>query len=143
MNQSTINLLISLGGTVIVFITGIVTWCLNEKSKRVYEEYKRKEAKYSILIRTLQGFYVDSFNKDLRNEFLNQLNLCWMYCPDEVIQNAYNFLAMVQTGQEHSDEEKEKAVGELMLSIRKDLINRKPLRKTTLKSEDFRHLRAT
>ena len=50
---------------------------------------------------------------------------------------------MVQTGQEHSDEEKQKAVGELILAIRIDLISRKPLKKTTLKSEDFKHLTAT
>jgi hypothetical protein len=66
-----------------------------------------------------------------------------MYCPDEVIHKAYNFLLMVHTDQKHSDEEKEKAVGELMFVIRKDLISRKPLEKTNLKPEDFRHLRAT
>jgi Pyruvate/2-oxoacid:ferredoxin oxidoreductase delta subunit len=130
-------------GAVIVFVSGLVTWYLNERSKRIYEEYKRKEEKYSALIRSLRGFYVDSFNKELRTEFLNQLNLCWMYCPDEVIHKAYNFLLMVHTDQKHSDEEKEKAVGELMFVIRKDLISRKPLEKTNLKPEDFRHLRAT
>jgi len=116
---------------------------LNERSKRIYEEYKRKEDKYSGLIRSLRGFYVNSLDKELRTEFLAQLNLCWMYCPDEVINKAYNFLLLVHTEQKHSDEEKEKAVGELMLAIRRDLLSRKPLRKTGLKPEDFKHLRAT
>lgn len=111
-------------------IVVFVTWCLNERSKRIYEEYKRKEGKYSELVRSLKGFYVDSFSKELRSEFLNQLNLCWMYCPDEVILKAYKFLLLVHTDQKHSDQEKEKAVGELMLAIRKDLISKKPLRKT-------------
>lgn len=82
-------------------------------------------------------------SKELRTEFLNQLNLCWMYCPDEVIYKGYNFLFMVHTGQKHSDEEKEKAVGELILAIREDLISRKPLKETRLKPEDFKHLQAT
>ena len=141
MDQSNINLIISVIGA--GFITGIVTWYLNEKSKRIYQEYKRKEIKYSELIKCLRGFYISSFDKDLRNAFLNQLNLCWMYCPDDIIQKANNFLNMVQTGQEHSDEEKQKAVGELILAIRIDLISRKPLKKTTLKPEDFKHLTAT
>ena len=143
MEQGTVNILIPVIGVVIVFVSGLVTWYLNERSKRIYEEYTRKEEKYSGLIRSLRGFYVDSFNKELRNEFLNQLNLCWMYCPDEIIHKSYNFLLMVHTDNKYSDEEKEKAVGELMVAIRKDLISRKPLRKTSLKPEDFKHLRAT
>ena len=143
MEQGTVNMLIPIIGAVIVFVSGLVTWYLNERSKRIYEEYKRKEDKYSALIRSLRGFYVDSLNKELQTEFLNQLNLCWMYCPDEVIHKAYNFLLMVHTAQKYSDEEKEKAVGELILTIRKDLISKKPLVKTNLKPEDFRYLRAT
>jgi hypothetical protein len=114
-----------------------------ERSKRIYEEYKRKEERYSELIRSLRGFYVDSFSKELRDQFLNQLNLCWMYCPDEVVHKAYKFLLMVHTDKKFSDYEKERAVGELIFAIRKDLINRKLLRKTELKPEDFKHLRAT
>lgn len=143
MQQETLNVLIPVIGGVLVLIGGFLTWYLNERSKRVYEEYKRKEEKYSALIRSLRGFYVDSSSKELKTEFLNQLNLCWMYCPDEVIHKAYNFLFMVHTVQKHSDEEKEKAVGEFMLAIRKDLISRKPLTKTNFKPEDFKHLRAT
>ncbi len=82
-------------------------------------------------------------NKELKTEFLNQLNLCWMYCSDDIIHRAYDFLNMVRPGQEHSDQEREKAVGALILAIRKDRINRKLLRKTSLKPEDFKHLKAT
>ena len=133
MGQTTVNILIPVIGVVLTLIGGFVTWYLNERSKRIYEEYKRKEERYSELIRSLRGFYVDSFSKESRDEFLNQLNLCWMYCPDEVIRRAYRFLSMVHTGKEHSDDEKEKAVGEFILAIRKDLINRRPLRGHSLK----------
>jgi Pyruvate/2-oxoacid:ferredoxin oxidoreductase delta subunit len=143
MVQETLNILIPVIGGVLALISGFVTWYLNERSKRVYEEYKRKEEKYSELIRSLRGFYIESSSKELKTEFLNQLNLCWMYCPDEVIYKAYGFLFMVHTDQRHSHEKKEKAVGEFMLAIRKDMISRKPLRKTNLKPEDFKHLRST
>ena len=143
MEQETINIIVPVIGAVLTFIGGFVMWYLNERSKRIYEEYKRKEEKYSELIRSLRGFYVDLLSKELRTEFLNQLNLCWMYCSDEVILKAYNFLSMVHTDQKRSNEEKEKAVGELILAIREDLISRKPLKKTGLKPEDFKHLKAT
>jgi len=145
MEQETLNVLIVLI-PVITLGVGFLTWCLNERSKRIYEEYKRKEEKYSKLIRSLRGFYVSLSDKELekklRTEFLNQLNLCWMYCPDEVIYKAYNFLFTVRADQKHSDEEREKAIGEFILAIRKDLISRKPLRKTNLWPKDFKHLRA-
>ncbi len=143
MEQTTINILIPVIGVILTLIGGFVTWYLNEQSKRIYEEYKRKEERYSELIRSLRGFYVDSFSKELTEQFLNQLNLCWMYCPDEVVRKAYKFLLMVHTDKKYPDDEKEKAVGEFILTIRKDLINRKPLRKTELKPEDFKHLKAT
>jgi len=125
------------------FVISLITWSLNERSKRIYEEYKRKEEKYSKLISSLKGFYISSLDKELRDEFLNQLNLCWMYCPDDVIIKAYNFLSTAQTNKKSINKEREKVLGEFMLSIRKDLIKRKPLKKTDLKPEDFKHLKAT
>jgi len=53
--------IISLIGAIII---SLITWSLNERSKRIYEEYKRKEEKYSKLIRALRGFYTSSFNSN-------------------------------------------------------------------------------
>jgi len=142
MEQAINNVPIPILGVILTLIGGFITWCLNERRKRRYEEYKRKEEKYSKLIRCLRGFYINSTSKELKEEFLNQLNLCWMYCPDEVIRKAYKFLLTVHTDDKYSDDEKEKTVGEFMLAIRKDLINRKLMRKTELKPEDFKHLKA-
>ncbi len=114
----------------------------NEHSKRIYEEYQRREERYSQLLQSLKGFYVSSPSKELREEFLNQLNLCWMYCPDEVIQKGYKFLFMVHTGAEdkYTNAERAKALGDFVLAIRKDLIDREPLEKTELTPEDFKRL---
>jgi Pyruvate/2-oxoacid:ferredoxin oxidoreductase delta subunit len=143
MAQSTIDTLIQVGGVAITLVAGFVTWFLNERSKRSEEQYRRKEERYVELVKALRGFYVDSFDKEMRESFLHQLNLCWLYCPDDVIQKAYKFLSMVHTDQKQPDTEKEKAVGEFILAIRKDLLNRKPIRSTALKPEDFRHLKTT
>ncbi|MEZ0122031.1 MAG: hypothetical protein AB9Q17_15010 [Candidatus Reddybacter sp.] len=125
----------------------VIAWLANEWRKRSWEEYQRKEDRYQELIKSLKGFYVSSWSpeeaKVHKNNFIDQLNLCWMYCPDDVIQKAYAFIDTVHASQESSDDSKEKALGELILTIRKDLIGRKVLSKTLLKSTDFRVLTST
>ncbi|MEL7627052.1 MAG: hypothetical protein AAGU15_09365 [Anaerolineaceae bacterium] len=143
MEQSTIEMLIQVGGAVIALVAGLITLFINERNKRSEQEYKRKEERYIELVNALRGFYIDSFDKEKRENFLRQVNLCWLYCPDEVIQTAYSFLMMVHTGQKQQDADKEKAVGEFMLAVRMDLIGRRPVKSTSLKPEDFKHLRAT
>lgn len=142
MKSEMINILVPVIGAVITFLSGLLMWLLNERSKRIHEEYKRKEEKYSELVKSLEGFYAHS--KDVRkiDEFLYHLRLGWLYCSDEVIQKAYSFLSAVHADRRHSDEEKERAAAELMLAIRSDLIRRKPLKKTKLRPEDYKHLRA-
>ncbi len=110
-------------------IAALVTlgvWFFNEKNKRTYEEYKRKEEKYSKLIQSLRGFYIGTSDSALKQEFITQLNQSWMYCPDEAIKKAYKFLSTVH-GEEktYSQEEKENAMGDFILSIRVDLLSKK------------------
>ena len=84
----------SIVGSILVVVAG---WYLTEKSKRKWEAYKRKEDNYRELIRTLNGFYEDQADSALRQEFLYQLNICWLYGSDEVIRSAYSFLDTVHT----------------------------------------------
>jgi hypothetical protein len=121
------------------------TWKKNEESKRVFEDYKRKEKMYTGLINSLRGFYkqpeTGSADPEKVGEFIKQLSLCWMYCPDDVIKNAYDFIDSVYAGRSKKSEEKEEAYGRVMLSIRKDLINRNPMKETNFSPSDFRHIK--
>jgi len=69
------------------------------------------------------------------DDFITQLNLCWLYCPDSVINRANDFLRAMQGG--CSAEEEEKAVGEFLLEIRKDLIQNDRFNSTQLTSSEF------
>jgi Pyruvate/2-oxoacid:ferredoxin oxidoreductase delta subunit len=124
-------------------IAVVVAWAVNEHSKRKWEEYTRKEANYKALLEALKGFYVETANREQKEAFLDQLKLCWLYCPDEVIRKAYAFLATVYTDARTTDAEKELALGELVLAVRKDLLSRKTVRETSLTAADFKHFRAT
>lgn len=119
----------------------VVAWFVNEWRKRLWEQYQRKEASYKELLRCLRGFYVGINDAEkLKGEFLDQLNICWLYCPDEVIRKGYAFLDTVHSQQVSDSSTKEQAMGDFVSSIRNDLLSRKLVRKTKLTSSDFRHL---
>ena len=128
-------------------IGGVIAWFINERRKRSWEEYQRKENNYKILISSLRGFYTSINNsseaKRLKNDFILQLDLCWLYCPDEVIRKEYLFLETVHTDTKCSDEEKENTLGEFILAIRNDLIKRNFTHKTELNKNDFKIFSAT
>lgn len=71
----------------IPLLGAIVAWFTNEWRKRITDQYLRKEANYKELLKSLRGFYIGAANaQELKAEFLNQLNVAWLYCPDDVIQ---------------------------------------------------------
>jgi hypothetical protein len=119
----------------------VVAWFANERRKQASDQYARKEASYKELLRALRGFYLGAENpQGLQAEFLNQLNLAWLYCPDDVIRKGYAFLDTVHSQQVSSDEMKEHALGEFVAGVRRDLLSRKLVRHTNLRAEDFKHL---
>jgi hypothetical protein len=118
----------------------VVAWFTNEWRKRVAEQYQRKEANYKELVRSLRGFYIGAANADdLKLEFLNQLNISWLYGPDDVIRKGYAFLDTVHTMQAKPGDEKELAFGAFVAAIRKDLLSRGLVRYTHLSAADFKH----
>jgi hypothetical protein len=121
----------------------IIVWYLNERAKLKWEEYIRKEERYKELLRTLKGFYVKTHDTELKEEFIHQVNLCWLYTPDEVIQKAYAFLDKVRVGANSKDKDKEDAAGALVASIRKDLLSRKMVNETKFQASDYKHLKST
>ena len=143
----------------------ILTWFFNEQSKRSDDIYKQKDTRYLELIASLKNFYVESptpepgdyelsakklKNKELTTEFLNQIHLCWLYCSDDVIRKAHAFLLSAQVDKDHSHVhiETERAAGELMLAIRRDmdrnsfdkLFRMWGKRRTRLTPDDFKYL---
>lgn len=125
--------LVSFGG-------GLITWYLNEKSKRRYERYKRKEEHYAELILSIDGFYAGFESQELKSTFIHQVNLCWLYCPDDVITKLYAFLRSVENGTD-DDRLKVKLLGEVMEAIRNDLFKDSKM-KSSITSDTFKPYRA-
>ena len=124
-------------------LAAIVAWFFNERSKLAWEQFKRKEEHYKELLRCLKGFYASTQDKELKGQFLHQVNLLWLYAPDQVIQAAYDFLEKVKTGVSFPDNEKELACGALVEAVRKDLLSRRIVKGSKLNAKDFRHFVST
>ncbi len=112
---------IPLASIVVPLAGGIIAWGLNERSKRKWKRYLRKEDRYRGLLKSISGFYASSQDQKKKEKFLQELSLAWLYCPDNVIKAGNAFLVTVDTETVSSDEEKERALAELCLSLRKDL----------------------
>jgi len=120
---------------------GVVAWFFNERRRREWEEYLRKEERYRELLRTLTGFYADTGDPEVRRQFLEEYKRCWLYCGDDVIKAA-NFAmeGLVENTPLHNDE-RLRRIGLLVIAIRRDLLRRTLTRRTTLTPADFSHIR--
>ena len=95
----------------IPLLGGVIAWLANEHQKRSLEQYQKKEAQYQELLTSLKGFYIGVGSPQENANFLAQLNKCWLYCPDEVIKNAYAFLKTVHTDTQFTQEQKARGYG--------------------------------
>lgn len=119
---------------------GAITWIANEWRKRRAALHERKEERYKELLQALHGFYGESHDPtQVRAEFVSQLNVAWLYCPDHVIRKGYDFLDAAREDSKATASEKRQALGEFVLAARQDLLSRRLLHRTQLGPEDFRH----
>jgi len=121
-------------------LAAVLAWFVNERSKLGWEQYKRKEENYKELLRCLRGFYEGAENADLKAKFLDQVNILWLYAPDDLIVNAYAFLETVQTGTVTPVERRNAACGDLVAAVRRDLLHREIVKHTKLNGTHFRKL---
>jgi hypothetical protein len=142
-NPETLKSLISLAAPILVAIivlSGTVIGLLyNERSKRRWEILKRKEDRYIELARNSRGFYEKGFQSDRLEKFIEELNVAWLYCPDDVLDKAKNFLSSVKVSRGQYKMTPEDALAELIISIRKDLSKSGIVTKTRFSAMDFEH----
>ena len=126
--------------SIVAAIVAIFTFYQTEQNKLRWEQYKRKEVRYIALIKSTKGFLTSSNDKTLKEKFLEELNLCWLYAPDDVIKKGYNFLETVHVGAREPSEVKKLAMGEFISEIRNDMLSDKIIETTSLSGNDFKIL---
>jgi hypothetical protein len=126
--------------TILPILTAIIssylTYYFAIKSKRDEAILKYKEEKYSNLLVLLQGFVGATANSKTKKEFFEEQYKSWLYSSDEVTEAINKMIQLVieLDGKNPNPEEGRKAVGNIIVAIRKDLLG-----KTTLDYSSFRY----
>lgn len=132
-----------LGAVLLATVPALLTWLLNKHAQRQIDERRRREERYVELLSAIEGYYREEFHAarsiEKRRHFIEQYRLCFLYCPDEVIRKANVLFDTLSTvpSREFSDEDRERAAGDLVMTIRRDLLGS---RKTRLGLSEFKTL---
>lgn len=132
-------------------LTVVIGWLLNERARRRVERERRmlqqqkgKRVSYRKLLENSKGFNDGQPDATvLKQRFLDELQLCWLHAPDDVIQRAYVFLDSVHTGHVASDADRKNAIAELVAAMRNDTLSHKLVTKSGMRAADYRLLKAT
>jgi DNA-directed RNA polymerase subunit E'/Rpb7 len=111
-----------------------VSYYFTSTSKKLEAILKFREEKYSNLLILLQGFVGNTTSYETKKKFFEEQYKSWIYCSDEVVIAINELVQLVikSQGKEPNAEEGRKAVGNIVLAMRKDLLG-----KTTLSYKDF------
>ncbi|MFZ2970929.1 MAG: hypothetical protein WA063_07325 [Minisyncoccia bacterium] len=113
-----------------------LTYYFAIKSKKNEAILKFKEEKYSNLLILLQGFVGRTTSGEVKRRFFEEQYKSWLYSSDGVVKAINEMVQLVisSKGKEPEQEKGKKAVGNVVLEMRKDLSG-----KTNLTSDDFRY----
>lgn len=122
---------------IVPVLIAVLVWWLNEQSKLKWERQKRKEDRYIGFLQSIRGFYEGSENEELKEKFITELRLAWLYCPDKVVRAGNAFLATVSDGTNGTEKDSQARLAEFELELRRDLLGQ-----TSLTVEDRKNWRS-
>lgn len=114
----------------------LLAFLFTSRAKRDESILRFKEEKYAKLLVKLQGFVGATTSAQLKREFFEEQYQSWLYASDEVVEAINNLVCLViaSKGFPPDPEVGHKAVGEIVLAMRRDL-----LKTTTLSHSSFRY----
>ena len=127
---------ILVGPFVAALASSYLTYFFTIKSKHKESILKFKEDKYSNLLILLQGFVGRTTSGETKKKFFEEQYRSWLYSSDEVVKAINEMVELVirSRGENPSPEEGRRAVGNIVVAMRNDLLGR-----TKLTYEDFRY----
>jgi hypothetical protein len=115
------QLILTILSAVIPLAVAVFVWGSTEVSRLRMDAYQRKEAHYVELVKALNGFYVATQKRETKAHFLQQMNICGLHCPDDVVRAGNAFLDTVQTGAGKTSSQRDQAASGFFLAMRRDL----------------------
>jgi hypothetical protein len=106
-----------------------LTYFFTTKTKKNDAIIKYKEEKYSNLLLLLQGFVGSTANSKTKKKFFEEQYKSWLYSSDEVVVAINKMVELVIQSKNTpiNHEEGRKAVGNIIVAMRKDLLGNSKL----------------
>jgi hypothetical protein len=106
-------------------IGAFLTYLFTSRVKRGESIVRFKEEKYAELLVKLQGFVGSTTSAQLKREFFEAQYQSWLYASDDVVKslNAMVRLVIENRGSPPKPEVGRRAVGEIVLAMRRDLLH--------------------
>lgn len=117
-------------------IGSFLTYYFAVRTKQKEAMIKFKEEKYTNLILALKGFVGSTVSTETKIQFFEEQYKSWLYSSDEVVIAINELIALLieEQGKAPDPERGRQVVGNIILHMRKDLID-----KTQLTYKDFRY----
>lgn len=130
--------LIALIPLVSAAVGALLTYLYTSRSKREETIVRFKEEKYAKLLVKLQGFVGSTTSPKLKREFFEEQYQSWLYASDEVIKAINDMVQIVIDGKgsQPDPEVGNRAVGEIVLAMRRDLLHKTDLDYTAFRYTD-------
>ena len=114
---------------------------MDQKEKAKWLAYEHKEIRYQNLIRAARVFQTSSYLQDsveLNKKFLEEVDLCLMYCSDDVLRNTWGILDRMRPENRkiYAGDDGTGSLKSLLFAIREDMF-REVGQKTNLKEKDI------
>ena len=135
------TVLIFIGSITSAIIMGVIstflTYYFTIKSKKSEMIFKFKEKRYSNLLILLQAFIETTSSKEMIETFFQEYYKSWIYSSDDVVRTINTMVKRLIELKRKNPERKEgkQLIGNIVLAMRKDLLN-----KTKLNWEDFKYI---
>lgn len=120
-----VQLIISIAIPLIsLFVGAAITFKSQTAQLRYQRSMAFKEERYMNLLSLLQGFVGNTVSAEAKRKFFDEYYRSWVYASDDVIKSIEKMLhaVIVDKGNNRiSSEQGKKLVGEIVISMRKDL----------------------
>jgi hypothetical protein len=128
--------LIALIPLVSAAVGAMLAYLFTSRAKRDESIIRFKEEKYTNLLIKLQGFVGKTASAQLKREFFEEQYQSWLYASDDVVRAVNQLIQLVIDGQGRAPDQDagRRAVGEVVLAMRRDL-----LKSTRLSHSAFRY----
>jgi hypothetical protein len=105
-------------------IGGYVSFYFTSRSRKDEAVLKFREEKYSNLLILLKGFVGNTANTDLKRLFFDEQYKSWIYSSDEVVLAINELVELVKANETRDPDvaEGRRAIGNIVLAMRKDLL---------------------